>query len=229
MDPIQRANVPQAIADRILDLIARGEIRPGSQLPAQRELAKQLGVGVSSLRESLHSLTAMGIVQMQAGRGTYVNETFDGAAGRYAAVAPLASSQELTQLLEARLHLDSAVAEMACERATDEDLAAIRRAFELMVAAASAGDMPKLERADLDFHLSIAQAAHNEVMVHLIRSILSMISVQIHATPFSQQVISDHLEILESLEARDPVRAKAAAERVINSSLEQLRLRSATE
>lgn len=222
MEPIQRANVPQAIADRIIELITRGELGLGDQLPSQRELAKQLGVGVSSVRESLQSLTALGLVQMQPGRGTFVSESFDGVAGRYAAVAPLASTQELRDLLEARQYLDTAVIEMACRRASQGDLAAIRSAFEDMQAAAAAGDMAALERADLAFHLGIAEAAHNDVMAHLIRSVVNLISNQIHATPFSLAVIEEHGQVLEALEARDVVKAKEAVMRVIASSAKHL-------
>ena len=74
MEPIQRSNVPQVIAERIIDLITRGELKLGEQLPSQRDLAKQLGVGVSSIRESLQSLTALGIIQMQPGRGTFARD-----------------------------------------------------------------------------------------------------------------------------------------------------------
>jgi GntR family transcriptional repressor for pyruvate dehydrogenase complex len=227
MDPIQRANVPQAIADRIIDLITRGELGLGDQLPSQRELAKQLGVGVSSVRESLQSLTAMGLVQMQPGRGTFVSESFDGLAGRYAAVAPLASSQELRDLLEARRYLDTAVIEMACRRASDGDLATIRRAFEDMQAAAASGDMAALERADLAFHLGIAEAAHNDVMAHLIRSVVNLISNQIRATPYSLDVIAEHGLVLEALEARDVARAKEAVIKIIASSAKHLVLEDA--
>jgi|SRR5690554_1527068 len=222
MEPIQRSNVPQVIAERIIDLITRGELKLGEQLPSQRDLAKQLGVGVSSIRESLQSLTALGIIQMQPGRGTFVSESFDGAAGRFVAVAPLVSSQELGDLLEARLYLDTAVAQMACRRASSEDLAAIRAAFNAMEGAAAASAMAQLEQADLDFHVGIAQAAHNDVMVHLIGSLISLISRQIQATPYSTEVIDQHREILQALEARDVDRVTRAVTRVIASSAEHL-------
>ena len=224
MEPIQRESVPQVIAEQIIDLIASGELKLGERLPSQRDLAKQLGVGVSSLRESLQSLTAMGLIQMQAGRGTFVSDSFEGAARSFAAVAPLIGAQELGELLEARLHLDSAVAQMACRRATAADLQAVRSAFRAMEAAAAASDMQGLERADVAFHVGIAQAAHNDVMAQLISSLLSMISRQIQATPYSKEVIDQHREILHALEARDPKRAAEAIEAVINTSSSYLGL-----
>lgn len=224
MEPIQRANVPQAIAERIIELITTGELRQGDQLPPQRELAKQLGVGVSSVRESLQSLTALGVVTMQPGKGTFVSESFDGLAGRHAAVAPLAAAQETRELLEARLHLDAAVAEMACRRAAPEDLAALRRAYERMSAATARGDMAALEEADLAFHLQIAEAAHNGVMTHIIRTVVGLITNQIHQTPFTSDTLAQHREILEAIEAADVARAREAVRRVIGHSLTQLAL-----
>lgn len=224
MEPIQRESVPQVIAEQIIDLIASGELKLGERLPSQRDLAKQLGVGVSSLRESLQSLTAMGLIQMQAGRGTFVSDSFEGAASRFAAVAPLIGTQELGELLEARLHLDSAVAQMACKRATSADLQSVRSAFRAMEAAAASNDMQGLERADVAFHVGIAQAAHNDVMVQLISSLISMISRQIEATPYSKEVIDQHREILHALEERNPKRAAAAIEAVISTSANHLGL-----
>lgn len=224
MEPIQRANVPQAIAERIIELITKGELRRGDQLPPQRELAKQLGVGVSSVRESLQSLTALGLINMQPGKGTFVSESFDGLAGRHAAVAPLAAAQETRDLLEARLHLDTAVAEMACRRGTAEDLAALRRAYERMSDATERADMTALEEADLAFHLQIAEAAHNAVMTHIIRTVVGLISNQIHRTPFTSDVLAQHRAVLEAVEARDVERARAAVRRVIGNSLAQLAL-----
>lgn len=224
MEPIQRSNVPQVIADRIIDLISTGELKLGERLPSQRELAKQLGVGISSLRESLQSLTAVGLIQMHPGRGTFVSDSFEGAAGRFAAVAPLISSQELGDLLEARLHLDTAVAEMACLRATDRDIDEIRSAFAAMEAAVASGDMQALERADVAFHIAIAEAAHNQVMVQLIGSLLSLLSRQIQATPFSRQVIEEHREVLSAVEARNPRRASVAVQTLINTSVRHLGL-----
>lgn len=218
MDPIQRANLPQAIAERIIDLITRGELQLGQRLPPQRQLAKDLGVGVSSLRESLQSLTAMGLIQMRPGLGTFVSETFDGLAGRQAGLVALTSTQDLEDLLETRMVLDGVVAVMACRRASAEDLARVRSHHEEMARSAADQDMPGLERADLAFHLSVADAAHNDVLAHLIRSVITLISNQIHATPYSQATLDQHLAIVEALEARDADAALAAVRTVILAS-----------
>lgn len=225
MDPIQRANLPQAIAERIIDLITRGELQLGERLPAQRQLAKDLGVGVSSIRESLQSLTAMGIVEMQPGRGTFVSESFDGMAGRQAGLAALTSTQDLRNLLEARLHLDTTVATLACHRASEADIAQIHGHFNNMAAAATAHDMNELEKADLAFHLAIADASNNDVLAHLIRSVITLISNQIHATPYSKTTLEEHHAILAAIEVHDVEAAAKAVRRVIVTSAEELGLK----
>lgn len=224
MDPIQRANLPQAIAERIIDLITRGELQLGEQLPSQRQLAKDLGVGVSSLRESLHSLTAMGLVEMHPGKGTFVAESFDGVAGRQAGLAALTSTHDLRNLLEARCHLDTTVAKLACRRATEADIALIRERFDDMAAAAKAHDMSELEKADIAFHLAIADASNNDVLAHLIRSVISLISNQIQATPYSQTTLEQHRAILLAIEARDVVATAESVRRVIATSARELGL-----
>lgn len=225
MDPIQRGNLPQAIAERIIDLIARGELQLGDRLPPQRQLAKDLGVGISSLRESLQSLTAIGLVEMQPGRGTFVSESFDGVAGRQAGLAALTSTQDIRNLLEARLHLDSTVATLACRRATETDITQISEHFNNMALAVNDRDMIALEKADLAFHLAIADAANNDVLAHLIRSVVSLISNQIHATPYAQTTLEQHRSILTAIEARDEEAAIHAVRRVILTSAEELGLK----
>lgn len=222
MDPIQRANLPQAIADRIIELITTGELRLGERLPAQRQLAKQLGVGVSSLRESLQALTAMGLIQMQPGRGTFISDSSAGVVSRHAGLAALASTQDLKDLLETRLHLDSTIVTLACRRASIADLAEIRARFNDMQRAVEADDMAELERVDLAFHMAIADAAHNDVLVNLVRSVTSLISSQISATPFSGSILKDHAAILHAVEARDGPAAVAAVRQVIRTSATHL-------
>src|SRR5690606_26600354 len=109
-----------------------------------------------------------------------------------------------------------------CRRATVADLQAIRSAFRAMEVAAASNDMQGLERADVAFHVGIAEAAHNDVMVKLISSLLTMISRQIQATPYSKEVIDQHREILEALEARDSMRAATAIAAVITTSANYL-------
>jgi len=72
IEPIQAAPIPQVIARRILEMIHSGVWQPGDSLPPQRALAKSLGVGVSSLREALQSLRAIGVLEIRPGEGTFV-------------------------------------------------------------------------------------------------------------------------------------------------------------
>jgi len=225
MDPIQRAGLPHAIAERIIDLISRGQLQPGERLPVQRQLAKDLGVGISSLRESLQSLTAMGLVEMLPGKGTFVSESFGGVAGRQIGLAALSSTQDLRNLLEARLHLDTIVATLACQRATNADISQLRGHFNDMATAVGVHDMSELEKADLAFHVAIGDASNNDVLMHVIRSVINLIKNQIRATPFSQATLEQHRDILVAIEARDTVAAAEAVRKVIATSAEELGLK----
>jgi len=72
--PVARTSLSEEIIAQIMDLIQRNVLRPGDRLPPERELCKRFGVGRSSLREALRSLSAMGVVEGRVGEGTFVND-----------------------------------------------------------------------------------------------------------------------------------------------------------
>lgn len=222
MNPIPRENLPHAIAERIIDAVTRGELQPGQQLPAQRQLAKSLGVSIASLRESLHSLTALGLVRMVPGRGTFVSESLDGMLGKQARLAALVSNKDLRDLLEARRYIDVATVELACIRAGEDDIQRLALICDEMQSATASGDMRALEDADLSFHLAVAAAAHNDVLLHLMHSIIGPLQSQITVTAFTEENLAQHLAIFDALRKRDVRAAKVAVEHVIDASARTL-------
>jgi len=165
--PIQGAS--EAIAAWIEDMILKGELKPGERLPNEPDLARMFGVSRGALREALSALKAKGIIERRPGRGTYIRrirraELLNGLATRK-------GDEELfLDLLEVREWLESKVVELAIERGTPKDIEKIRDALQLLPRALSEGTPSPLE-ADLEFHLSLALAAHNEILFRLARNV----------------------------------------------------------
>lgn len=197
-------SVPEQILDEITRLVTEGVLKPGDRLPSESELAESFGVGRSSLREAMQALQLLGVVEVVQGRGTFLRETH---------VLPLAlnwarlaSSDLISQIMEARQIVEVAIAQLAALRATAEDVAAMRSAIEQ--AARADGNLELSRRAGVDFHLALAKATQNEVLSLMYRTVWSLYVETTRRTQATPESIEDSLEghrrLLESVERRDP-------------------------
>ncbi len=197
-------SVPEQILDEITRLVTEGVLKPGDRLPSEIELAESFGVGRSSLREAMQALQLLGVVQVVQGRGTFLRETH---------VLPLAlnwarlaSGDLISQIMESRQIVEVAIAQLAAERATDEDIVAIQAAIERAVE--SGGDPELSRRAGVDFHIALAKATHNEVLSLMYQTVWSLYietTRRTQATPGSiRDSLLGHRQLLESIKQRNP-------------------------
>jgi GntR family transcriptional repressor for pyruvate dehydrogenase complex len=199
----------QQIADQVRLLIQTGEYPPGSRLPAERDLAQQLGVSRPSLREALIALEIDGTIEIRMGSGIYVLSAAKSvSAGRQLGESP-------TELMQARAVIESAVIVQAAASMTKETLDLLRSILVTMHKEIEAGRKP-IEQ-DRQFHLAIAERAGNvvlaEIVAHLFDERHSPMSDRIRGrfeTPETWAVaLSEHEAILAALEAGNPLAAQA--------------------
>lgn len=197
------------VKEQVLGRIARGELAPGQRLPGERQLAEQLHVSRVSVRAALQSLKTQGFLSAVQGGGTRVVSSVG---AMDAALTAMVRSQldNLMDLLEIRRALEAWAARRAAERATPDQIAAMRHALTAM--AASTHDQ---EADDMDVHLEIARAAGSPVYMHLlatIRDILDQMLSSTHAPPVArgqeELMLGHHRAIVDAIERRD---AEAAA------------------
>jgi GntR family transcriptional repressor for pyruvate dehydrogenase complex len=152
-DPIERRNVYELVAERLLERINERGLRPGDALPTERELTEACRVGRSSVREALRMLQSSGVIS-PARKGVFVVAEY--ATPLNHSLHPLFTLDEanLLELFEVRKILEGETAAIAALRSNDEDLGRMGRAIEDMVAGLSAQD--RYIEADLQFHLTIA-------------------------------------------------------------------------
>ena len=140
-------------------LIGEGALIPGRRLPAERDLAESFGVSRSSLRQALKVLEIMGVISQRVGDGTYLNSNAHRILAEPMEFLILLDGITFHELMEARLIVEPALAARAAERASDEDLAEIRRELKAM----ETGDPNLLTAHDLCFHQAIFRAAGNRI------------------------------------------------------------------
>jgi GntR family transcriptional repressor for pyruvate dehydrogenase complex len=208
---LPRTSVSADATQVIKELILSGRLQPGAKLPSERELGETLGISRPTMRESIRSLVAMNILVTEHGRGTYVAslDTED-------LLQPLQfvlalASEALRELFEARLLLEPAIAALAAERASDEEIEELRRC------AAEAHDHSTTDehflQLDIRLHRLIVDACHNKLLLGLMTSLSALgvesraMTVQLPGLP--QKTAADHAEIVV-IAARDPEAARQA-------------------
>ncbi len=215
LEPIRPKKISEEIVSQIKQLISKGELKPGDRIPSERELATMLGVSRPSVREAIMVLEAMGFVESRQGGGTYVKALTEASI-----MNPLAKLVEkrdpelLRSLAEVRMGLESWSAYLAAQRATDADIAEMRRLYRIMEKqAAKGGWSPDV---DAEFHYAITAASHNSLQMHVLDSIHSLFhaTIQVALMEFYQQeghvqlLLNHHHDIMEAIAAHDPELAR---------------------
>ena len=217
---VQSEKLSTAVVRQIELLILRGILRPGERLPGERELAERLGVSRPSLRDALADLQGRGLLAARPGSGVYVADVLgsvfsDGLAQLFAT-----HDEAVFDYVAFRRDLEGMAAERAALHGSDTDLQVVDTIFHKMEAAHSKRDPSDEARLDAEFHLAIVEAAHNVVMLHLMRAMFDMLRAGVfynrHAL-FRQRttretLLEQHRAINAGLQARDPASARAAAE-----------------
>lgn len=174
------------LSDRLVEqlqtLIDEQGLKPGDRLPAERRLAETLGVSRPSVREAIRQLASHGLLRSRQGGGTYVQgrEPVTGGWQDRHLVRPLEDlvsddPEYRYDVLEARYALEGGTAWHAALRATPRDCQAIQQRFEDMVRFQSRGDPDLSAQADAQFHLTIAEASHNAVLLQMMRGVFELL------------------------------------------------------
>ncbi|MCA7000905.1 FadR/GntR family transcriptional regulator [Dickeya solani] len=203
------------ISNLLINCIRNGQFAAGQLLPSERELAKQLGVSRSSIREALIALEITGWVEIRTGNGVYVNDPLPDA-------PPAALPEEefsLRAFIQARQVYEAMMAELAAVHATDEQRAALQD-ITRDLSRLHVNDAQFLHE-DKRFHLLISEMSGNEVlqdmMDYLWNKRQSSRFVRLETlyadSDFPRTMNQDHTDIAEAIVARDPARARASMER----------------
>lgn len=230
MSKLQVPRVSDAVATTLEQRILEGSLKPGDRLPAERELAAELGVSRPSLREAIQKLASKGLLRSQQGGGTYVTGALQ-ASFFDPWQAMVGSYPNLREdILELRRTLEGQAAEWAAERATDADLLRLTQAFEQMQKVADAPEIATRAASDIAFHQAIGEAAHNALIAHLSAAVLRLMrdSIELNlgelkdVAAAGRLLASQHAALYSAICERKPQAARAAAETHIDFVRETL-------
>lgn len=164
----------------ILSQIEDGSLQPGQKLPSVVDLSASFGVGRSTIREAISALKAMGWIEVKHGGGTFVSKVLPAAQGN--ANNPFEATKNVKELLEVRIWLESGSAALAAEHRNEDDVVRLQQIVSSMQQAVELDDTEMSEQADIDFHLAIATASHNELLNTLMGSLTSMLTATMRQT-----------------------------------------------
>lgn len=227
--PTVRLNVKLAeqVATLLEAEIRSGRMTAGDKLPTERLLAEQLGVSRTVLREAVSRLKSSGLLESRQGSGVYVLAPgfeplhFD----------PLlsASQEAVLQIIEVRRSIEAEAAELAAQRRTEADLVAIRQAMHAIVEAVDAGGDGVNE--DVEFHRSIARAAGNPFMSHVLDYLAQFLREATRVTRANEArefrlglaVINEHEAIVAAIAAGDAPAARLAGATHMHNAADRIR------
>jgi GntR family transcriptional repressor for pyruvate dehydrogenase complex len=224
---VRAARLFEQIVEQIEESILKGTLKPGDQLPAERELAQQFGVSRTAVREAVKTLREKGLVEAYSGRGTFVTDGTSRAVRQSLDLMIKIGQQDASaHLAEMRAILEPEIAALAAGRVNNGHISTMREAVAVMDRALH--DPDSYIEADLDFHLSLAEAAANPLILSLIDSVVGLLReqrmriFQVEGGPERGQF--HHKRILEAVERRDPEKAREA----MRAHLQQVREDSRT-
>ena len=210
---VRSSRLYEQIVQQVEESIHKGAMKPGDQLPPERELAQQFGVSRTAVREAVKALREKGLVEAYPGRGTFITDgTSYSMRQSLDRMLRVGQAEGSGFLAEVREILEPEIAGMAATRADAEDLASMREQIRTMDEAQK--DPEAFIEADLDFHLTLAEAAANPIILSLIDSIVGLLReqrmgiFQVEGGPERGQY--HHKKILEAIEHKDSAGARGA-------------------
>jgi len=219
---IRSSRLYEEIVKQIEESLVSGALKPGDQLPAERDLAQRFGVSRTAVREAVKALREKGLVEVYPGRGTFIrNGTSQAIRQSLDWMVRIGQPDGSIHLTQVREILEPEIAALAATRVEEQHLATMRETIALMDGSRDEPDT--YIEADLDFHLALAEAAGNPVILSLINSIVGLLREQrmriFHVKGGPERGQFHHKRILEAIEQRDPERAREA----MRAHLQQVR------
>lgn len=212
---IKPKKIYEEVAEALLSMIKGGQLKPGDKLDSVQQLAENFQVGRSAIREALSALRAMGLVEMKQGEGTYIRQFDADFISLPVTAAVLMKNEDIIHLLEVRKVLEVGTVGAAAAKRTMDDLEKMKEALEHMKEAA--GNEELGEKADFNFHMAVASASQNPLLVNLMNNVSEMMLETMRETrriwlyskqTSSERLYQEHLRIYEAISEQDASKAQ---------------------
>lgn len=212
LEPASRRKLSETVAQQLME--AFHDLPPGTKVPSERELTKDLGVGRSTVREALNGLAVLGVLTIRHGQGAFIAADPPEPAEddtRHSVLNAALERGETREFIEARLMVEVEVTRLAAQRRTDEDLQRIEAALALQERNLGNQDIDATLKVATSFNVLLAEAAHNEVLAAMIQTFVELMKERgpgLYALPgFGEWDLREHRGIYEAVRDRDGDRA----------------------
>lgn len=214
---IKPKKIYEEVSDELYEMIRSGSLKPGEQLDSIQQLAENFQVGRPAIREALSALSSMGLIEIKQGEGTFV-KTFDPAIMNHPLSAALLMDQDnIKHLLEVRKILESGTAEVAAKKRTEENLNELKDMLSNMDKVSD--DEELSDKADISFHVAVANASQNELLITLMNHVSELMTekmrdirrVALYSEEMTlKELYQQHVRIYDAIVAQDEDEARSA-------------------
>jgi len=202
MDPIINKSVVNEVLKRITQSIISGEIKPGDKLPTEVEFIEKLGVGRNSIREAIKMLTAMGVLEVKRGNGTYITTEVKPEIFNPLVFSIIIEPKTGDDLYELRIMFESMVLYLAIDKASEEDIKKLENLLDetKRLFDTGQGKIDDFVRKDVEFHLELLKLVHNSLIERIGKTIVELfpkyIMMSISQKNGVSRSIKNHYEII---------------------------------
>src|SRR5699024_35532 len=197
---IKKTTLSQEVMQQLIDLIMEETLSPGEKLPSEKKMMELFGVGRSTLREAIGALSALNLVEVKVPEGTFVTNNFGDFYTKHISLMSKISFNNIVELIEARMFLETDLVELATEKATVEDHKRLENILYLMKNAKDNDDFLYL---DLEFHITIANIAGNSFLFEIMNILREITREWIHKVIQThspkEMVIQQHESIVKAI------------------------------
>jgi DNA-binding FadR family transcriptional regulator len=214
--PIKRNSLADEVAQRLQEQISLGTYKTGEKLPTEPALMESFGVGRSTIREAVRILANSGVLRVQQGLGTFVEE-------QTGIVEPLPQRLKRAQfedLDEVRQLLELKIAQKAALNRNEQDIEQMKLCLKKRKEYGNANQVAECIQADIDFHLAIAQASGNSILTDLYRTVATHLKAKFlerfNTTDTFVNTQQLHKNLLNSIVAQDDQKAWQCVQKIID-------------
>ncbi len=213
----ERKRLYQEVVDQVTELILQNRLQPGDRLPAERDLAQQLGVSRTAIREAIRALEEKGLVEVQQGAGTFVRSPSPEVVTESLSLYFQTNVTRYLQLMDLREILDVEIASRLARKIETEDLERLRAHIRAMQESLDSPE--RFAKEDVAFHMDFYRAAKNEILLMIMQPVMDLLE-EAMAASFEEPGSAEsslllHQELVERIAARDPEGARQVTRQIL--------------
>jgi DNA-binding FadR family transcriptional regulator len=207
LEPLRNGTVSESIVRIITDALVAGELKPGDQLPTEKEFAEKFEVGRNSVREAIKVLRANGIVEIRRGSGMFITESTSPSMLEPLILNLAIQQRPSHELIELRIALETAAAELIIEKASDTAIMRLVEANDALLNEAEKVDHDSHALRDLDirFHETLYSVSGNELLAKIGQAVYALFRASIEQTVEADPKLAykNHRLVIEAIRSRD--------------------------